>query len=81
MDLDNSELTMRLGQNEPQAMSKCLLKHTALFLLPPPCSTEVKDRIHVLGMLSTYDQDVLLQLVFAARETLAELESRKRFLH
>ena len=74
---------MKLGQNEPQAMSKYQLKHTALFLLQPPCSTEMKDRIHVLDldMLSTYDQDVLLQLVFAARETLAEQESQYRFLH
>ena len=41
-------------------------------------TTEIKDRIHVLGWekLSMYDQDDLLQSVFVVRETLVELESR-----
>ena len=43
----------------------------------------MKDRIDVLDldMLSTYDQDDLLQSVFVAGEMLAELESENHFLH
>jgi hypothetical protein len=41
----------------------------------------MRDRIDVLDldMLSTYDQDDLLQLAFVARETLVELESENHF--
>jgi hypothetical protein len=62
--------------NELQAMNRYLLKHTALFLLLPLCSTEMKDRTHdqELDMLSTYDQDDLNQSVFVAREMPVELE-------
>jgi len=69
--------------NELQAIHRDLLKHTALFLLQPLCSTEMKDKIHAqdLDMLSTYDQDDLSQLVFVARETLVELESQNHFIH
>ena len=68
-------------QNELQAMSKGLLKHTRVwvhFLL----SIEMKGRNDVLDWdkLSMYDQDDLLQLAFVARETLVELESENHFL-
>jgi hypothetical protein len=43
----------------------------------------MKDRIDVLDwdMLSTYDQDGLLQLAFAGEEMLVEQEPENRFLH
>ena len=68
-------------QNVLQAMSRYLLKHTALFLLQPLCSTEMKDKIHVLDWdkLPMCDQDDLLQSAFVAREMLLELESENRF--
>lgn len=67
--------------NEIQAMSKDLLKHKAQ-KVQLQFSIEMKDRIDVLDLdkLSTYDQDDLLRLVFAARETLLEQESESRFL-
>ena len=69
-------------QNELQAMSRYLLKHT-LQMVQFQSTTEMKDRIDVLDWdkLSMYDQDDLLQLAFVARETLVELESENRFLH
>ena len=58
-------------QNELQAMSRYLLKHTVQ-LVQFQSSTEMKDRIHVLDWdkLSMYDQDDLHQSVFVARESL-----------
>jgi hypothetical protein len=49
----------------------------------PFSSTRMKDRIDVrdLDKLSMYDQDDLLQLIFVAGETIAELESQNHFLH
>jgi len=43
----------------------------------------MKERTHVLDLdkLSMYGLDDLLQSVFVARETLAELESVNRFPH
>ena len=69
-------------RNELQAMRKDLLKHIVV-LVQFQSTTEMKDRIHVLDwdMLSTYDQDDLLQSVFVAREMLVELESENHFLH
>ena len=63
-------------------MSKYLLKHTVV-LVQFHSPTEMKDKIDVLDldMLSTYDQDDLLQSAFVARETLVELESKNHFLH
>ncbi len=68
-------------QNELQAMSRYLLKHT-LQMVQFQSTTEMRDRIDVLDldMLSTYDQDDLLQLAFVARETLVELESENHFI-
>ena len=42
------KFSLSLVRNRLQATHKDLLKHTALFLLQPPCSTKIKDRIHVL---------------------------------
>lgn len=51
-------------RNELQAMSKYLLKHTVV-LVQFHSPTEMKDKIDVLDldMLSTYDQDDLIQSV------------------
>jgi hypothetical protein len=67
-----------LVQNELQAMSRYLLKHTVV-LDHFEYSAEMKDRIDVLDWdkLSMYD---LLQLAFVARETFVELESVNHFL-
>jgi hypothetical protein len=69
------------GLNEIQAMNKDLLKHMVV-RAQMKSTTEMRDKIHVLDwdMLSTYGQDDLHQSVFAARETLLELESESRFL-
>ena len=60
-------------QNELQAMSKYLLKHTVV-LVQFQSPTEMKDRIDVLDLdkLSTYDQDDLLQSAFVAKETIVD---------
>ena len=57
-----------------------LLKHTVI-LVQFQSTTEMKDRMHVpdWDKLSTYGQDDLLQSVFAAGETLAELEFGNHF--
>jgi hypothetical protein len=69
-------------QNELQAMSRYLLKHTVVlvhFLL----STEMKDRNGVLDRdkLLMYDQDDSVQLVFAAGEMIVELDSLNHFVY
>ncbi len=62
-------------------MHKGLLKHKVQSI-QFQSTTGMKDRIDVLDwdMLSTYGQDGLRQLVFVAREMLAEPESVYRFL-
>jgi hypothetical protein len=69
-------------QNELQAMSRYLLKHTVQ-MVQIQSTTDMKGRMQVpdWDKLSTYDQDDLLQSVFVVRETLVELESENDFLH
>ena len=54
--------------NGLQAMSRYLLKHTVLFLLQAPCSTEMKDRIHVLD-LECYQRMIFLVEMVLAKDT------------